>query len=325
MSQNSQKPLNQKQMGTLFGKGLLMGGADVIPGVSGGTVALIVGVYERFINAIKLWTPTTVLALLQSIQGLWQAGPARDRFRAALQAVDFFFIAPLGLGIASAIVVASKFIPHLLHTYPHQMNGFFFGLILISLWVPFSLLEKKGPLQWLSICGFAVLAFNLVGLQNAATPHSLMTTFFAGAIAICAMILPGVSGSFLLKAMGQYEYILTNLHDALGLNPTAALTVVCFLLGIVVGITSFARVLSWLLQNRPALTFSGLVGLMLGALRSVWPFLDNQTRWPALPQQWGSTEIQSLLAMLLGMIVVGILLYVSQRAEKRVHSHGELS
>ena len=100
---------------------------------------------------------------------------------------------------------------------------------------------------------------------------------------------------------------------------------VCFLLGILVGITSFARVLSWLLKNRPGLTYSGLVGLMLGALRSVWPFWDTETRWPALPQQWGLTEIQSLGAMLLGMILVAILLYVGQRAEKRVNTHGELS
>ena len=85
-----------------------------------------------------------------------------------------------------------------------------------------------------------------------------------------------------------------------------------------VGITSFARILSWLLKNRPALTFSGLVGLMLGALRSVWPFLDGDTKMPILPDAWGSTEVQSLVAMILGMILVAILLYVGQRAEKRV-------
>ncbi len=310
--------MSQKQMMGLFGKGLLMGGADVIPGVSGGTMALIMGLYQRFINAIKLWTPNTVLGLLKNISGIWRKGESRAALIKALEAVDFFFIAPLGIGVASAIVVASKFIPHLLQTYPHQMNGFFFGLILISTWVPYALLEKKGPVQFLSIIGFAILAFFLVGLQNTDTPHGLLATFCAGAIAICAMILPGVSGSYLLKAMGQYEYILTNLHEALTLDMTAMVTVICFLLGILVGITSFARVLSWLLKNRPALTFSGLVGLMLGALRSVWPFLDEQTKLPALPKIWGSTEVQSLVAMILGMILVAILLYVGQRAEKRV-------
>ena len=233
----TQKPVSENlvypKMTTLFGKGLLMGGADVIPGVSGGTVALIVGVYQRFINAIKLWTPATVLALLGSINGLWQTGEARTRLNKALHDVDFFFIAPLGAGVASAIVVASKFIPHLLKTYPLQMNGFFFGLILVSTWVPYAMLEKKGPLQFVSIGLFAFLAFFLVGLQNTTTPHGLVATFCAGAIAICAMILPGVSGSYLLKAMGQYEYVLTNLHDALALNGAAMLVVVSFLLGIV--------------------------------------------------------------------------------------------
>ena len=108
-------------------------------------------------------------------------------------------------------------------------------------------------------------------------------SFFAGAIAICAMILPGVSGSFLLKAMGQYEYILTNLHDALTLDSTAMLTILCFLCGIVLGITTSARVLSFLLKTKPTLTFSALVGLMLGALRSVWPFQNPENHLPIWP------------------------------------------
>tara|TARA_B100000683_G_scaffold275619_1_gene326983 strand:+ start:1229 stop:2203 length:975 start_codon:yes stop_codon:yes gene_type:complete len=306
--------LSKRDMATLVGKGLLMGGADVIPGVSGGTVALIVGIYQRLINAIKLWSPTTVINLLKNISGLWQSGTPRQNLIRALQDVDFFFVAPLGAGVASAIVVASKIIPKLLQTYPAQMNGFFFGLILMSTWVPYKLLERKGVREWISIAFFLILAFFLVGLQDANTPKGLLAIFCAGAIAICAMILPGVSGSYLLKAMGQYEYILTNLHDALALNGGAMVTIICFLVGIVVGITTFARVLSWLLKNKPALTFSALVGLMLGALRSVWPFQTAQ-KMPAMPAQWGATEIQSLVAMGIGMCLVGLLLYVGQKSE----------
>ena len=136
--------LSPKEMSALFGKGLLMGGADVIPGVSGGTVALIVGIYQRLINAIKLWSPQTVLALVKGLPGLWNPR-ARPQLIAALHAVDFFFVLPLGAGVGSAIVVASKVIPQLLKTYPEQMNGFFFGLILVSTYVPFRLLEKRGP------------------------------------------------------------------------------------------------------------------------------------------------------------------------------------
>lgn len=313
--------LSPKEMSALFGKGLLMGGADVIPGVSGGTVALIVGIYQRLINAIKLWSPQTVLALVKGLPGLWNPR-ARPQLIAALHAVDFFFVLPLGAGVGSAIVVASKVIPQLLKTYPEQMNGFFFGLILVSTYVPFRFLPQRGLRQWFSVAFFAVLAFSLVGLQDASTPQGPLVAFFAGAIAICAMILPGVSGSYLLKAMGQYEYILTQLHDALALQTASVFVIVCFLAGIALGITTFARVLSWLLKEKPSLTFSALVGLMLGALRSVWPF-QTPNKMPALPESWGTIELQSLAAMMLGTVVVGLLLYLGKKSENSQTPHAD--
>ena len=254
------------------------------------------------------------------LAGLWNPR-ARPQLIAALHAVDFFFVLPLGAGVGSAIVVASKVIPQLLKTYPEQMNGFFLAHPRFYL-RSFSFASATRPPAMVFGGVLCCAGLQSGGATGRINPQGPLVAFFAGAIAICAMILPGVSGSYLLKAMGQYEYILTQLHDALALQTASVFVIVCFLAGIALGITTFARVLSWLLKEKPSLTFSALVGLMLGALRSVWPF-QTPNKMPALPESWGTIELQSLAAMMLGTVVVGLLLYLVKKSENSQTHHAD--
>ena len=145
---------------------------------------------------------------------------------------------------------------------------------------------------------------------------SLYFTFFSGAIAICAMILPGISGSYILQAMGQYEYILNNLHLALKLDVGALIIIIVFISGIILGITSFARLLSWTLHNYHMQTLAALTGLMLGALRAVWPFRDMQTQKLLLPTVFGQEEFMCFILFVVGLSVTGLLIWVDKRSKK---------
>lgn len=286
-----------RQAAGLAVKGLCMGTADIIPGVSGGTVALILGVYARLVEGIRAWRPATVLALLRALPGV--TDPARrGELVAALRALHVDFLVPLGLGIVTAVGVAARFIPQLLERYPAHMSGLFFGLILGSIYVPFAAMKHRSPLH-LALGGLAAAAaYVLVGLPVLTGPASLPFIFLCGAIAICAMILPGVSGSYMLKVLGQYENILTALHER------DLVTIGVFVFGITVGITTFVRVLSWLLRRYESSTLAVLTGLMIGSLRSVWPFkeagaggrLEN-----VLPSSFGGDE-----AVIVGIVLLGV-------------------
>ena len=292
-------------------KGLLMGTADIIPGVSGGTVALIVGVYGRLLEAIRSITPVTVWALLRALPGLWSKAK-RPALVAAAKAVHLDFLVPLGAGIVGAILVSARIIPVLLERYPAQMNGLFFGLITASVYVPWSKMPRRRVQHLLALLAAAVFAYWLVGLpmlQGTDDP-SLLFVFVAGAIAICAMILPGISGSYMLKAMGLYAFILS------ALNERNLAVIGVFLLGITLGITSFARVLSWLLRHFEAMTLAVLTGLMVGSLRSVWPFreqLADGTSQLLLPAAFGANELTIFALMLLGLAVVGGLIFADRK------------
>jgi putative membrane protein len=291
-------------------KGLLMGVADIIPGVSGGTVALIVGVYGRLIEGIRSFRPATVLALLRAVPGVWDAG-RRPQLWAAAKGLHLDFLLPLGAGVVTAVLVAARFIPGLLQRYPAQMNALFFGLIIVSVYVPWSRMPKRGPQHLLMVAVAAAAAFWVVGLPVMRAGESgLPFVFVSGAVAICAMILPGVSGSYMLKAMGQYEHILN------ALNGRDVVTIGVFLLGIAVGITSFVRVLAWLLRRHEAMTLATLTGLMVGSLRSVWPFrepLPGGGTHLYLPATVGAFELTLLGIALLGAAIVAGLIVADRK------------
>lgn len=284
-----------------FGQGLLMGIADVVPGVSGGTMALIVGIYERLVRAVREALALPVVA----VRG-WTAA------RAQLAAVEWGLVLPLGLGIVTAIVAASRVIPALLVAYPAESRGVFFGLIAASVVIPGRRMGRAGAREALVIAAAAALAFGLTGLPalEPARDPSLLRVFATAAVAICAMILPGVSGAFLLLVLGIYQPTL----EAIAARDLVYVGV--FALGALVGLGLFARVLTWLLERHHDLTMAALIGLMVGSLRALWPWLSEDRRilWP---EPDGSSLAVLALAALGAALVLGLTWLGERRAAPR--------
>jgi putative membrane protein len=281
-------------------QGLLMGGADVIPGVSGGTMALIVGIYERLIHSIRSLAGSAVYLL----RG--KRTEAGDRFRQ----VEWWLVLPLGAGVLTALVVGASLIPPLLERYPEGSRAIFFGLILGSLAIPWRRIRELRPVHYAVALGAAVAAFALVGLPpREVLDPPLIAVFFAAAVAICAMILPGVSGSFLLYVMGIYAATLT------ALNGRDWVYIAVFGAGAVIGLGSFSRVIDHLLRHRHDVTMAALVGLMAGSLRALWPW-QAADRSLLAPAGDGTTLIAVALAAL-GFALVTLLVHFGSVAEKR--------
>ena len=283
-----------------------MGGSDIIPGVSGGTMALIVGIYQRLIDSIS--------NIFSMVLALVRFNGAQTREYAAK--VHWRLILPLGAGIATAISVASFFIPHLLETYPHQMRGLFLGLVAASIAVPWMRIGRFNfELFLISLAG-AAGAFLLVGMpfMEIQPDPSLIRVFLSACIAICAMILPGISGAFLLEAMGMYQPTTEALRDALGLDVPSLLYVIVFIAGCGIGLGSFSKVLDWLLESYHDRTMAALVGLMAGSLRALWPWQDwsSNTRtleWPSA----GDPVASVVLLTIAGIFAVGMLTWWGAR------------
>ncbi|TDO96416.1 DUF368 domain-containing protein [Marinomonas balearica] len=236
--------------------GVLMGAADVVPGVSGGTIAFIVGIYDRLINALSGVNKTSIAMLLKAdFKGLW------NHF-------DLGFLLVLAAGILTSIVSLAGIISHALSDYPIWVWSFFFGLILASAWMlsrEFPLSDRNNVLGM--VTGILVGAF-LSMLVPIHINVTLPLVFFAGMIAICAMILPGISGSFLLLMMGLYGDILLSIKEF------NLLVIAVFGGGALVGLLSFSKLLNWMLNRYRELTMSILTGVMLGALVKVWPWKE---------------------------------------------------
>lgn len=239
--------------------GFLMGCADVIPGVSGGTIAFICGIYDRLLNGIKSLDVTTARLLLRrDFAGVWARVPV------------LFFVF-LGAGLLTAVLTFAKVLSHLMVNHPAELWSFFFGLVLGSILLLGRQTWVWKPVDWALFAVATVATYVLVGLEAMQTPVGLPFIFIAGAIAICAMILPGISGSYLLVIMGKYQEIL----DAV--NRRDVVTVGVFCLGIATGILSFVRVVSWLLHRHRHVTLITLTGVMAGALRTLWPWKTTLT------------------------------------------------
>ena len=237
--------------------GVLMGGADVIPGVSGGTMALIVGIYERLVGALSS-VVSFGLALLRL---------DLDAARTHWAAVPWRFVLPLLGGIGLAVLGGARVIPPLMEAYPVPMRGLFFGLVAASLFIPARRIERVTAPRAAIGLFCAVGAFFLTGLPAlAVSDPSLLRVFFSATVAICAMILPGVSGAFLLEALGIYTPTLEAVN---GLEWGYVLT---FVTGAAVGLGTFAKLLDLLLSRHHDATMAALVGLIAGALRALWPY-----------------------------------------------------
>jgi putative membrane protein len=240
----------------LFSSGLAMGAADVVPGVSGGTIAFILGIYEDLINALH----AIDLSFFRLLFGF--------KIRQAFGTWNWRFLAALGSGIAFAILTLSRGLVWALHYYPEIVWAFFFGLVLASVFVVAKRVQKWTPVRVIISIIAAVLAYLLFGAVPVETPTDWWFLFLSGALAICAMILPGISGAFIMLLLGKYQFMLEALVSG------NWFPILIMISGAAVGLITFARFLRWLLSSYHDLTVAALIGLVVGALRKVWPWKE---------------------------------------------------
>ena len=231
-----------------------MGAADIVPGVSGGSIALISGIYGRLLDSINSFNGENLKLLL------------KFEFKQFYKSVNGTFLLSLFLGILTSIFTLSKLITYLMDEHPVPLWSFFCGLILISAFVILKGIERWHLGVVIAIIIGTVAAYFVTELPPVSSPEAIWFTFLSGAIAICAMILPGISGSFLLLILGKYETILNAVSER------DIVTLGVFASGCLVGILSFSRVISWLLKKYYATTIGLLSGFMLGSMNKLWPW-----------------------------------------------------
>ncbi|MBN3493733.1 DUF368 domain-containing protein [Vibrio neptunius] len=298
-----------------FFKGLAMGAADVVPGVSGGTIAFITGIYDTLLESIRRINPS-LLGILK-----------HDGIKAAFNHINGLFLVVLFGGVLTSIATLAKLISWLLITHPIPLWSFFFGLILVSVFHMLKQIEKRSISRLIFLLlgvGFAYSITILKPLQMDPTSINIM---FAGAIAICAMILPGISGSFILLLIGMYSPVLGAVKS---LDVTVLLL---FLTGCVIGLLSFSHVLSWLLSRFRDLTLIFLTGLMIGTLPKIWPWKETLT-WrtnssgeqvPLLERNLSPLDFEAItsqpaqivMAIILMLCAIALVLSLEKFADKR--------
>lgn len=289
----------------LFLNGIFMGLADIVPGVSGGTIALILGIYERLISAIRSIDLKFIPFSFMSLLDRDYLKKARDN----LFSIDFKFLLPLALGIGSAFLVASYLILPALENYPAYIHSFFFGLILMSAKYVYGRIEKINPRTILpGVVGFT-FAFLLIILQESMGPGgfgmnpTLAILFVSGFFAICAMLLPGISGSLMVYLLGTYHYLLGVLHSLFKKWIEAGI----FLIGSLMGLLSLSRIIHYFLERYHSHTFFFLTGLMIGALTK--PFMEvKDVLGP-------STGITTLLGIIIAGSIGAIIILVLEAHE----------
>ena len=299
-------------------KGLCMGAADVVPGVSGGTVALITGIYSQLVQAIK------------SIDTQAVKHAIRMNLKDALARVHLRFLATLFLGIGVAIISLARLMNYLLHHQPVFTWSLFFGLIIASI-----LVVGRRVTGWLGTAGMGFLlgviaASIIVNLIPFTTPDALWFIFFCGLVAICAMILPGISGAFILLILGKYEFVTAALKNPF--LPENLVIIIVFCCGCGIGLLGFSRLLNYLLQRYANLTLAFLTGLMAGSVQKIWPWkeilethlTDGKTHivwggnmWPA--QLWSYEVLWAAILAVIGFIAVLMIERLSRTRELKIH------
>lgn len=284
-------------------RGFAMGSADIVPGVSGGTIALVLGIYERFIASIRAGSKALTLLVRGDVGG----------FRRWMLAVEWTFIVPLLAGIGVAFITLARVIRDLLHDQPELMSAVFLGLVAGSVIIAWRLIRAPLAVHAVLIAVVGVATFVALGLAHGTSEDSVgqlaepawWAFFGAGAIAICAMVLPGVSGSFLLVVMGMYGPALTALTELQVLNLLA------FVAGVVVGLALFSQLLHLALQRHHDLVMAILIGLMAGSVRVLWP-------WPGGVE---STAIEApagdwIVAVILAAAAFAVIVVVGAYAQR---------
>jgi putative membrane protein len=292
-----------------IGKGFCMGSADIIPGVSGGTMALVLGIYERLLKAIS------------AVDRVWLRDIVHLRLPSALARNDLLFIMPLGIGILSAIIFFTKIVPlpALVLSHPEIIYGLFFGLILASVFVLLGEVENYRLNDLFPALAGIVLGLTVVNLVPVETPTAGWFLFLCGFVAICAMLLPGISGSFILLILGKYAYII----NALGEFNLSV--IVIFSAGALSGLLAFSKFIIWLLAHHHRNTLLVIKGILVGSLWVIWPFQERLyetvrgkekliSSSPVWPPAFDSTVVWSVGLMLTGFALVVIIEQVSRRS-----------
>ena len=301
----------------IYLKGICMGTADAVPGVSGGTIALVTGIYERLIGAITAVSP----GRLREFLGAVVPGESRTEAWRAAREMDLVFLAVLGTGVVTAVITVTRVVDTAIETVPVLTFGFFFGLIAASAVVLWSdvQFDTRGRVV-AAVAGF-VFAFVVSGRAAAAFGHRPLVTFFAGMIAVSALVLPGISGSLILILIGQYEFMIGTLREAVdgllatalggsvpGLGPSLV-TVVTFVTGALVGLFTTSHVVQWALSRRREATLAFLVSLIVGALRA--PIADVSRRLAEANRGWTPELVGTFLA---AAVVGGVIVVLVERS-----------
>jgi putative membrane protein len=254
MNMDTQKPYLGRDWVLLFFKGMAMGAADVVPGVSGGTIAFISGIYERLLNALKSLTPLVLIVLFkEGMAAFWQA-------------IDGRFLVTLFAGILLSVLTLANVISYCLQAFPILVWSFFFGLVLASIIYLLQQIAQWRIQEYVAIIIGTLVAIAIASLRPAQLPSEWWMMTLAGAVAICAMILPGISGSFILLLMGMYTVVIEAVQS---MN---IVLLVSFAGGCVLGLLGFSHLLSWLLKRYESLMYALLTGFLAGSLKVLWPW-----------------------------------------------------
>ncbi|MFO8001482.1 MAG: DUF368 domain-containing protein [Marinilabilia sp.] len=278
-----------------FLKGVAMGAANVIPGVSGGTIALVTGIFARLINAIKSFDAPALKLLI------------KGRFRDFASHTDLWFLVWLFAGIFAAIISLARLLEFLFQHYPTYVWAFFFGLVMASVYFVGRTVGKWHTPAIVSFVTGAAIAVAISVLTPASENSTFFYLFLCGVVAICSMILPGLSGSFVLILMGNYQLVMIDAVNDLNLSVLLPVGI-----GAVAGLVVFSRFLSWLLGRFPHSTIALLSGFIMGSLGILWPWkseitetFGNKTR--VVAYEWHLPEVDAGLAIAVIFIILGIL------------------
>lgn len=304
-------------------RGIFMGAADIVPGVSGGTMAFILGIYEELIDSIRtVGRPHFIQAVLKL------------RFKELFQILNWQFLLAVALGILIAIFTLARGLEWLLLNQPVYLWSFFFGLVLASVYTVSKRVPHWTPALVTATAVGAVAAFILVGLVPTQTPDTWWFLILSGAVAICAMILPGISGAFILVLLGKYQFVLN------AVNQRDFLTLIFVAIGAAIGLISFAQILGWLFKQYHDMTVAVLIGLMVGSLRKIWPWkidvawlqdtggalvLDSHGERIVTQQNLtlpdfatGAGIMEFVIAVIVALIGLGLILWLDRVANRKV-------
>ena len=291
-------------------KGMAMGAADVVPGVSGGTIAFISGIYEELIGSINNIKPQLI--------SVWR----KDGFKAFWRQLNGNFLVALFLGIFISVLSLAKFLSWLLENEPILLWSFFFGLVTASILLVGKEIKNWSAMTVITLIAGAALAYFITELPPNENVDSLPYLFLSGALAVCAMILPGISGAFILVLLGSYKTILDAVHEK-DIKMIATVAV-----GAVVGLLSFARLLKWMFKNYRNTTLAILTGFILGSLNKIWPWkkiletkvFDDKTivvnDQNVLPNAFEG-DPQLLMAIILAFVGFSIIFILERVANKK--------